>query len=176
MRFPYGRFLAPVLMLICPPGGAGTVTDTFSVSASIEGGCAFGTTTTSGQTDLGTIDFGTLTSLNSPLDVASSAGNGSILVTCTPGLSISIALDYGQNGGDGSARYLINADGTDKLAYQLYRDAAYSQVWGTGSLTRDVADFPAASQSYTVYARLFAVSSLPPAGQYTDRVTVSLTY
>ncbi|MFU1922000.1 spore coat protein U domain-containing protein [Klebsiella pneumoniae] len=39
-----------------------------------------------------------------------------------------------------------------------------------------MANFPASTQAYTVYARLFAVGNLPSAGNYRDTVTVTLSF
>lgn len=79
-------------------------------------------------TDFGTLNFGTLSSLYSNVDVASTAGAGSIIVTCTPGTAISIALDYGVNGGSATQRYMSNGN-SSTLAYQLYQDANRANVW-----------------------------------------------
>ncbi|BEN39591.1 hypothetical protein SMKC049_13830 [Serratia marcescens] len=155
---------------------ASTVNDTFLVSAVIAGGCAFGSGSGGGNTNFGTINFGERADVSTNVDVTSTSGAGSLIVTCTPGTAITIALDYGLNGGSSSNRYLINSQGTRTLAYQLYKDSGYSQVWGTGSLANAIATFPATTQTYTIYARLFATSNLPPAGTYTDTVTVTLTY
>nr|WP_252318888.1 spore coat U domain-containing protein [Candidatus Symbiopectobacterium sp. PLON1] len=110
------------------------------------------------------------------VDVASSAGSGSIVVTCTLGTSVSIALDYGTNGGSSTQRYLKNSAGTRTLPYQLYRDVARSQVWGTGTLALTVSSFPSTTQTYTVYTRYFGATPLPAAGQHTDSVTIKVTY
>ncbi|BAQ42405.1 hypothetical protein PA257_5836 [Pseudomonas aeruginosa] len=148
----------------------------FQVEAVVANGCAFGTAISDNAYDLGTLSFGTLGNLASPVNVASSSGAGSIILTCTPGMTVSVALDYGVNGGSSSQRYLKRVSGNETLAYQLYQDAAYSQVWGNGALARTIANFPASTQTYTVYARLFAVGSLPSAGNYRDTVTVTLSF
>lgn len=158
---------------------AETVSSSFAVNARIETGCAFGAGGGAGTgSDLGVLDFGpvTLPDLASALDVASSVDAGSIVLTCTQGAMVSISLDYGVNGGSSSVRYLA-LDG-QTLGYQLYRDAARSQVWGTESdgLAMTIDDFPASTQTYTVYARLLARDSMPAAGTYTDTVTVTLSY
>jgi spore coat protein U-like protein len=173
------RNAAPLLLLgLAWPalGDVSPVSKAFQVSAVVANGCAFGTTISSNTYNLGTLSFGTLGNLASPINVASSSGAGSIVLTCTPGMSLSIALDYGVNGGSSSQRYLKLGGGSETLAYQLYRDTAYSQVWGNGSLAMSVSNFPAATQTYTVYARLFAVTARPLAGNYTDTVTVTLSY
>jgi spore coat protein U-like protein len=170
------RYYFIMLLVFSSIAEADTTTSSFSVSATVENGCVFGDATGSSTTDFGTIDFGTMSSISSSVDVASSSGSGSIVVTCTPGVAASIALDYGVNGGDSAGRYLINSAGTQTLEYQLYQDSDRSTVWGTDSLAYSIESFPDATQTYTVYARLFAVSDMPAAGTYTDTVTVTLTY
>lgn len=165
-------------MACCLPlaSGAETKSTTFQVSATIAAGCEFGNEPGPGSdARFGTIDFGEHFTLDSGVNAASSVGAGTLLVACTPGTSVTIALDYGVNGG-GRERYVINDRGTRTLRYQLYKDAGYSQVWGMGSDARTIASFPASPQAYTVFARLFPVSGRPPAGIYTDTVTVTLTY
>ncbi|MEQ9888208.1 Csu type fimbrial protein [Pectobacterium zantedeschiae] len=153
-----------------------TVSSTFDVDATIQKGCVFGTNTAASQPNMGTFDFGTHSSTATNVDIASTGGGGSIIATCTPGINAIIELDYGANGGSSTQRYLKNAAGTRLLAYQLYRDAARTQVWGTGGLALSIVSFPATSQTYTVYARYFGGTPLPPAGVYTDNVTVNLIY
>lgn len=170
------RHIALSLLWFSLPCMASTTTDSFQVSATITSGCAFGTSETSGSTDFGTLSFGTMTAIGSNVDVASSSGAGSIVVTCTPGTAISLALDYGEHGGSASSRYMTNSSGSATLGYQLYQDAAHSAVWGTGSLAYSVASFPDTTQTYTVYGRLFATDGLPVSGTYSDTVTVTLTY
>lgn len=165
-----------LLPLVAAPAGALTVSSTFTVGAEIQKGCAFGNNVGGSISDLGNIDFGTQSAAVANVDVASSAGNGSIVVTCTPGITVSIELDYGLHGGSSSRRYVMNTAGTRSLPYQLYRDASRTQVWGTGDLAMSISSFPAATQTYTVYARYFGAAPLPPAGEYTDSVTVSVTY
>ncbi|HDU5941804.1 TPA: spore coat protein U domain-containing protein [Klebsiella variicola] len=170
------RSIFIMLLIFSSISQAGTTTSTFTVSATIENGCVFGDSMGDSVTDFGTIDFGTMSSISDNVDVSSSMGSGSIVVTCTPGLAATIALDYGVNGGSSVERYLINSSGNTKLGYQLYQDASHTTVWGTGSLAYNIPSFPGTTQTYTVYARLFASSSMPVAGTYIDTVTVTLTY
>lgn len=167
--------VAAALMFSPAPACAVTVTSSFTVNATIQNGCVFGVSSSS-SSNMGTLSFGSQSAAATNVDVASSAGSGSVIVTCTPGTSVTIALDYGVNGGSSTQRYVKNTAGTRTLPYQLYHDAARTQVWGTGSLALSIAAFPSATQTYTVYARYFGATPLPPAGQYTDSITVSLTY
>lgn len=162
------QFTVGSLLLMALYSQAGTTTDNFKVSAEVTSGCAFG------SSDFGTLNFGTMSTISSQVDVASSIGAGSMVVTCTPGMAITLALDYGLNGGSASARYLKNGGAT--LAYQLYQDVAHTTVWGNGALAYSVPSFPNRSQTYTVYGRLFATNGMPASGTYRDTVTVTLIY
>ena len=85
------------------PCFASSTTDSFQVTAEITSGCAFGSSGSS-STDFGTLDFGTMSAISSNVDVASSSGARSIVVTCTPGTAITLARDYGGDGGSSSSR------------------------------------------------------------------------
>lgn len=155
---------------------ADTTTSSFTVSSVITSGCALGTDSNDTVTNFGSMDFGSMSSIAGNVDVASTPGAGSVIVTCTPGMSVSIALDYGLHGGSSTERYLKNSATEATLGYQLYQDAAHSTVWGTDALAYSVASFPDTPQTYTIYGRLFPVTGLPASGTYTDTVTVTLTY
>ncbi len=171
------RFYLPLMMVVpVSPLLAATTTSSFTVSSVITSGCALGTNNTQSVNDFGTLSFGSMSSISENVDVASSAGAGSVIVTCTPGLAVSIALDYGIHNGSSARRYMENSATSTTLGYQLYQDASYSNVWGTGEQAYSIASFPSTTQTYTVYGRLYAVSGLPAAGTYSDTVTVTLTY
>lgn len=154
---------------------ADTAQKSFKVTAQITTGCLLGSGSGTPASDFGTLNFGSMSSLYSNVDVASSAGAGSIIVACTPGMAITVALDYGVNGGSSSQRFMSNGSG-NTLTYQLFQDSNRSTVWGTGAQAYSVASFPNTTQTYTVYGRLFATNGFPAQGSYTDTVTVTLTY
>jgi spore coat protein U-like protein len=67
--------------------------------------------------------------------------------------------------------------GTNKLGYQLFRDAARTMNWGNISGTDTVGGTIAAAntaQNYTVYARMPA-NEVSPTGSYTDSVGIAMT-
>jgi len=163
-------------LLISAEVRAVTTSTTFTVSATLTNGCVFGSSLSSPTTNLGTINFGTMTTIASNVDTVSTAGAGSVVVTCTPGATVTIAMDYGIHGGNATRRFMQNSSNSDTLGYQLFRDANRSQVWGNGALAMSIPSFPSTTQTYPVYARLYAVTTLPSAGTYTDTVTVTLTY
>lgn len=157
-----------------------TVQQAFRLSATIQAGCILG----SGGSDVasyGTIDFGTLSTLPANVDVASASGAGSIVLQCTPGTTVTIALDNGLNasGSIASGRNLKNTASTETLGYQLYQDANRSTVWGNGSnggSTLSITAANSAARTLPVFARLFARTPTPSAGTYTDTVTVTVSY
>lgn len=156
------------------------VNQAFTLSATIAKGCTLG----SGSSDVatfGAISFGNVTTLTSPVNVVSSAGAGSVVLKCTPGVSVSLALDSGLNvsGSIGAGRLMkITGGGTTTLPYQLYQDSGYSTIWGNGSNGGTLQSFTTsgAIQTFTIYARLFSMAGLPASGQYSDTVTVTITY
>lgn len=152
------------------------VTRAFQVQAVVARGCVFGTSAASPTADLGTIDFGTVTNFATGQDAVSTPGNGSIILTCTPGISVTIGIDNGLHGTSANQRFLERVGGTQLIPYQLYQDASRSTVWGRGTQARVIPSFPSTTQTYTVYARLLGGSGWPMAGEYVDRVVVELAY
>lgn len=125
------------------------------------------------------VDFGNLTvgPLAAPVDAT-----GGVSVQCSKNTAYTIYLGDGNQRITGGYRQMKN--GSSLLAYQLYKNAAHTQVWdatggtgatggsggvnGTGSGT---------NQSLTVYARIPVGTSVPGTiGNYTDTVVVTVTY
>src|SRR5471032_2330736 len=91
--------------LLSSTARADTANASFTVNATIVSGCAFGNSLATPISNLGTINFGSMSSLPSNVDVVSTSGAGSIVVTCTTGANVTIAIDYGVNGGTASGRF-----------------------------------------------------------------------
>lgn len=92
---------------------------------------------------------------------------------CTPGVALSMSVDGGQNSASGT-RNLKRTGGTQVLAYQLYRDAAYSQSLGIGQSVAVGYTDPTAIK-LPVYGRVQLTGTMP-AGTYTDVVQVTVTW
>jgi len=107
-------------------------------------------------------------------------GTGPISLACpTNANSVIIALSTGTSG-TYSARTMQN--GGNILNYQLYRDAARTQVWGNGTAgtftqTLSGGSVGGGTRNYstTVYGRITALQNVP-AGAYLDTVTVTVTF
>lgn len=148
----------------------------FVVKAGIAAGCLLGAGS-SDVTTYGNISFGQITTLPSNIDVTSAVGAGSIQLQCTPGTPLTIALGTGVNSSNiSTGRFL--AKGAETLRYQLYQDSG-TTIWGNGTNGTTVKSltFPVGgTQTYSVFARLFAVTPMPSAGIYSDTVVVTVTY
>lgn len=101
----------------------------------------------------------------------------SLSVTCTRTTPYSVALSAGTNaGGPNNFGARAMKSGSHTLAYQLYLDAARSQIWGNGTNSSVYTGTGTGNtQQLTLYGRLPSVAQAVP-GDYTDTVTVTITY
>jgi spore coat protein U-like protein len=153
MRVP----LLLLLSLAVWPTSAGAQTCTYTVSP--------------------TIDFGTIVSLATPqIDVTAT-----ISVTCTgpfPGLNsarVCLSIPAGTGGASIADRRMLS--GASFVQYQLYQDAARTQIWGAlgGTSPPQTLDFPnvvlAQTQNVTVYGRVFVGQTGKFRGTYLSDLT-----
>ncbi|MNG01326.1 Spore Coat Protein U domain protein [compost metagenome] len=84
-----------------------------------------------------------------------------------------MSVDAGQNSASGT-RNLKRSNGTARVAYQLFRDAGFSQSLGINQSVAVTYSDPSA-----IKLPVFARAQLPgnlPAGSYTDVVQVVLSF
>jgi spore coat protein U-like protein len=143
---------------------AGTATGTFTVTATIASACLV---------TANTLSFGTY----SPTSATALTGATNIFVNCTNGSPFTAALNVGSGGGSFTGRTLLS--GTNTLTFNLFRDSAYSQVWGDGSgSTFTVAGTGSGlltSNTIPVYGSI-PISQDKPVGTYTSLITVTISY
>ncbi|WWP00286.1 MAG: spore coat U domain-containing protein [Candidatus Dasytiphilus stammeri] len=149
-------------------------TRNFNIYAKIVKGCELNKK----STNLNTINFGNITSLQQTLDTIYSYN---LVLKCTPGITINLALDSGKNmiGNISQGRLLKNNSGNKMLRYQLFQDAAHSIIWGNdinGGKSKSLITLGMVKNKYYIYARLFKSSILPEPGQYEDIVTMTISY
>jgi spore coat protein U-like protein len=120
------------------------------------------------------VSFGSFSPLT--LDFVDSTGN--ITVNCTDVAGYSIALSAGN--GTYSQRSMVS--GSHALDYNLYRDAAYQQIWGDGSsgdnYTVTLAN-PVNGQNFvhTIYGRLPLIMRRGAyVGTYSDTIGIIVNY
>jgi spore coat protein U-like protein len=120
------------------------------------------------------INFGSF----SPLTLNFIDSTGHITVNCIDVVGYSIALSTGN--GSYSLRNMVL--GASALDYNLYRDAAYQQVWGDGSAGDSglvTAANPINGQNYvhTVYGRItLSTNRGAQVGSYTDSISIIVNY
>lgn len=116
-----------------------------------------------------------------PLSSTANDVTGTVRVNCTLLLALagSFTVDLSA-GASGSTSQRRLRRGTDSLTYNLYTDAARTQIWGDGAggstrVTRNFAALLSFADTMTVYARLPARQNVS-AGNYSDTIIVTVTY
>jgi spore coat protein U-like protein len=154
-----------------------TLSQSFQLRAVVSEGCILGSGTAD-TASFGTISFGQFGRLPTNVDRASNSEFGSIVIQCTPGIGLRIAIGPGVGTTTiAGGRYLTK--GAERLRYQLYQDAGYQNVWGDGSnggTAMSLVSPPGGLATVPVYARLFSTATMPSAGIYRDTVLVTVTY
>ena len=116
------------------------------------------------------LDFGAATNLATVVDQSST-----VTIKCSNTTPYNVGINSGTGGGTVSARRMVGGGG-EYITYGLYRDAARSQAWGdtVGSDTA-TGTGTGGNQSFTVYGRVNS-QTVPTPGNYSDVVTVTITY
>lgn len=138
----------------------------FQVSATITPGCLVA----SGGTNYGSLAFGSYSALAT--STASVALTSSVVLQCTPGVTLSMTVDGGLYN-SGGRRMQLNS-GTAKVAYQLFSDAALSQSIVVGQSV-NVAYSNANNITLPIYGRV-QLPGNTPGGTYSDTLQVQLTW
>lgn len=147
---------------------AAVLTSTFQVSATVAAGCLV----VGGVSNYGNLNFGSYSALSTS-SVTTALGGTTVTLQCTPGVSLSMSVDAGLNSASGT-RNLKRSSGTSLVAYQLFRDAGFSQSLGINQSVAVSYSDPSTIK-LPVYARAQLTGNLP-AGSYTDVVQVVLTF
>ena len=114
-----------------------------------------------------TLNFGLVVSLGAVIDAQTT-----LSVSCSNQLAYTVGLSSASGS---SPTNLKMAFGANKLTYAVYQNSARTTGWGNVSGQWVAGTGTAASQSLTVYGRL-PIQTLPPAGTYTDTISVTVTY
>jgi spore coat protein U-like protein len=132
-----------------------------NVTATIDDFCELGT--------MGDVAFGTLT----PGTGTDATANGAVEWRCSNGTNADINID---NGGNGD-RTMDHATTASTLAYQLFKDAARTQVWSDSGTDLSVtgAGIGPGFASEVVYGRILAGDvDAAEVGDYDDQVDVTI--
>lgn len=116
------------------------------------------------------------------LQSADDTSTATVSISCTSllaGGSFTIALGPSAVGNSFNPRYLANANGGANMNYNIYTDAAYTNVWAdgtSGALITGSLPVGSSNQSYTVFGRVPAGQSTLGAGSFSGSLTMTLTY
>jgi spore coat protein U-like protein len=121
-----------------------------------------------------------------PLNASPTLANGTVSVTCTwtggGTTTVNVVSSYSAgNSGSYATRFMLS--GVNRLNYNLYYDAAFTQIRGngtggsqTGGATLVVSNATrTASASSVIYGRIPAGQNAVP-GSYLDTITMTVTY
>ncbi|AIC22585.1 spore coat protein [Pseudomonas chlororaphis] len=151
----------------CLPLPLSAVTSqSFQVSATVVAGCLV----VGGVSNYGSLDFGSSSALAT--GTVQAALIGAVQLQCTPGVTLNMTVDGGLYSSSG--RHLQLDSGSARVAYSLFRDAAYSENLGIG---QSVA--VAYSDANNIRLPIYGQVQLPgnqPGGTYSDVLQVQLSW
>ncbi len=120
------------------------------------------------------VNFGSYDPLSpAPLDALGKANT-----TCSAGIAFSVLLGPGRGPGGRFAPRKMRRNARGRaINYNLYIDAARTQVWGDGTGTTFVqtGTGSGSQQSFNVYGRIPARQNVA-VGHYTDSITVTVVF
>ena len=158
------------LLLACalavPLPLSAVTTQSFQVSATITPGCLV----VGAGTHYGALSYGSHSALAS--NSVTAALSGGVTLQCTPGVTLSMSVDGGLHSSTGRNMQLNS--GSARVAYQLFRDAAFSQSLGV-SQSVNVSYSDASSISLPIYGRV-QLPGNQPGGTYSDTLQVQLSW
>ncbi|MES2057741.1 MAG: spore coat U domain-containing protein [Pseudomonadota bacterium] len=175
------RYLAPptaaaiaCLAIAAQPASAATVTGNGTVTANVQAACNLVSTPT--------VPFGTVSSVG-PL-AADIPATGTITVACSNGASYTVYIGDGANRVGVGTGLRQMANGAGRLAYQLYKEVAHTNIWDATGGTAAIGGAggvngtgSGANQTLTVFGLIPAGTVVPSVtGAYTDSVVVTVTY
>jgi spore coat protein U-like protein len=149
----------------CTSGGdgGGSITFPFTANATVPASCVIDI--------VNNLNFGTVPGLIS----SNHDQTSSFSFTCTNTTPLKVSLDDGLHVTGSTRRMRLGAT-SNYVQYELYSDSARTQRWGNTIDTDTVnSTGTGSSQNLTVYGRVPAPQSLP-SGDYSDTVTVTITY
>lgn len=140
------------------------------ISLTIEPYCQFSAPMQDG--DAGTLSFGQHSQLQQVIRVAGSAGQGAIAFQCTAGTTLRVVMGAGLYGASTNDRQMRGPSGA-QIQYQLYSDAAYSQVWD--DITGVTLTASGELQSLPVFGVIMPQFT-PGSGAYSDEVSFTIHF
>ncbi|HUA89202.1 MAG TPA: spore coat U domain-containing protein [Steroidobacteraceae bacterium] len=169
-RYCKSGWVGALLVLVAGVAVAGTATTTFGVSVTVNSNCL--------------VSAANLAFPNYTPAGGNQTANTTVSVRCTKGSPFTVALNAGTTAGGSFAQRLMSNGAGQTVEYNLYTVSNFATVWGDGTAgTSTVAGTGAGvaagnAISETVYGELVdsAANQGVPPGNYTDTITVTVSY
>jgi spore coat protein U domain-containing protein, fimbrial subunit CupE1/2/3/6 len=98
-----------------------------------------------------------------------------VTLNCTRNTPAALSFDFGLHSPSGGGR-AMGGPGSSPLHYQIYRDAARSQVWNRGTeALRLIAHGVGVPDQFTVFGRIPPAQEVDP-GAYSDVLTATVDF
>lgn len=182
LRNTVRRALAALLAVVASGGGLlspayAETSAEFDVAAQIVAGCRVDGLGGSGNAGtIGTLDFGSDSSLSTATHSATTTTTQAIRLRCTPGVALSMSIDGGAHAAAGLRNLQRGSDTASRIAYALCSDPACNQPIAIGGSTAvSVTSLGGDDVRLPVHARLTLPGGRVP-GTYADLLTVTLTW
>lgn len=149
------------------------------VRVNVQRGCQLvGVTRDAGIEQLGVLDFGDISRLDSPSGAlgASLSDHRLPRLECNPDTPYQLQVDGGLHGGVGEVRYLAgSAERSKPIPYRLYQDAARQIPLPVNVLLSGrVPD--SGTVDLPLYARIERLSEIPRVSRYSDLLKVTVSW
>ncbi|MCX4161727.1 spore coat U domain-containing protein [Paraburkholderia megapolitana] len=149
---------------VLPASGHAQTTHNLTVSAEIVPGCRVAGGGPRNNFELGTLNFGVHPAVSRELATSTFDSRG-IAFVCTGRATFTMRIDGGANPDARNTQRNL-ANGSARIAYQIFADAARTQAIGIGQPVE--------------FKQVFGAVTLPggavPAGTYTDTLQITLSY
>lgn len=160
------------LLTLGPAPAQAELTKSFQLSATIANGCSVATT---GTGTWGDINLGSVSGIATGSASANliSGGNTGMQVSCTPGMSVQVSADNGNQPVGGVRQLVHSVNSASTVPYQLYANNS-ATPWTTQTITLS---FPTGTSLQTLPVKATATLAAPMrAGAYSDTVHVTLSW
>lgn len=149
--------------LLASPVSAQTATATFEVSITVEAECTI---------SVDDLTFPTVSDLTPEIEAATAGA-----VTCTGISPVSVSFDPG-SGGTSTFATRQMALGPDTIDYNLYSDAAHTEIIGDGSAGTATIDFTSTGgdDAFDVFGQTAPAQNPKPGGTYASTITATVTF
>ncbi|AGA72825.1 SCPU domain-containing protein [Pseudomonas plecoglossicida] len=176
MRTNLSRCILAGLGLMLSYQAQAATTGTIESTLTLTAACQVNGSSASSGADFGTLDFGTHDALFNTADgQVIGGGGGAISILCSAGTVPVIRVGAGSHDGQSAGGSRALADGVGNFVpYDFYTDAGRTQVLAiNGTITLPLSS--GVAQTVNLYGQARGKVGLP-AGEYTDTVSVELSF